>query len=138
VPTAEEIKTAQEFLQGLPGKWQMGVDDARDLAPLLASRAHTQGRDLDVMLEVELMQDDPNNPARVPSRVMPTRIRNIRRLAPETRGTGETTRRLADWCGECNRGERPAETFQRLIDLPDGRQAFCPQCHPKHTHAARS
>lgn len=136
VPSDEQIKAAEEFLQALPGKWQLNVDDARALAPLLASRAHTQGRDLDVMLEVELMADDPQNPARVPSRVMPTRIRAIKRLTADVRSTGDTGR-LAEWCGECNRGELPAAAFQRIVELPDGRDIPCPKCHPKHARASR-
>lgn len=134
MPTADEIKAADDFLQGLPGKWQMSIDDARALAPLLASRVHALGIELDVMLEIELMADDPKDPVRVASRVMPTRIRNLKRRNDGRRmekGSGG----LAEWCGECNRGEFPRLTFQRVVELPDGTDIPCLKCHPKHARA---
>lgn len=131
VPTAEEIKAADGFLQGLPGKWQMGIEEARALAPLLASRTHALGLELDVLLEIELMADDPKDPVRVASRVMPTRIRNLKRRAAGS-SRGQSSGGLADWCGECNRGEFPRLTFQRVVELPDGTDIPCPKCHPKN------
>lgn len=137
VPTEEEVRQAAAFLQGLPGKWQMSLDQARDLAPLLASRAHTLGLELDFLLEIELMAEDPKDPVRVPSRVMPTRIRALRRRSPAAPG-GQASGGLAQWCGQCNRGEPPTAAFQRTVELADGSEKPCTKCHPKHTRAARN
>ncbi|MEV6133138.1 hypothetical protein AB0M05_41170 [Streptomyces violaceusniger] len=134
VPTPAEVKAADDFLQDLPGRWQCGPDVARDLAPLLASRVHTQGYELDDFFALELTRDDPKNPARVPVRTLPGRIRDLKRRRPqgETSPPVGATGGLAPWCGECNRGERPAEVFQRTRELPDGSDVPCEQCHPKH------
>lgn len=43
---------------------------------------------------------------------------------------------LRDWCGQCNRGEQPTSAAQRYIELPDGRDVKCPQCHPGAIGAA--
>ena len=135
-PTTEEVCAADAFLQDLPGKWQMGVEEARTLAPLLASRVHTQGHELDMYLELILIQDDPNDPARVPARVMPIRIRGLKRKRTEERQTPQQAAgNLVPWCGECNGGEEPREVFQRFRELPDGRDVACVQCHPKHARA---
>ncbi|MFG2359408.1 hypothetical protein [Streptomyces sp. NPDC048521] len=134
-PTAEEIKAADAFLQDLPGKWQMGIDEARALAPLLASRAHVLELDLDLMLQLQLMQDDPKDPVRVPSRVMPTRIRSLKRRQVQPNGAVPDAGRLAEWCGECNRGEFPMAVYQRTVELSDGNDTPCPRCHPKHARA---
>lgn len=132
-PTTEEITAADAFLQDLPGKWQMGVDEARALAPLLASRVHTQGHELDTYLELVLIQDDPNDPARVPARVMPVRIRGLKRKRTEGRPLPpQAAGSLAPWCGECNGGEEPREVFQRFREMPDGTDVPCQACHPKH------
>jgi len=134
-PTAEEIKAADDFLQDLPGKWQMSIDNARDLAPLLASRIHTLGIGLDTMLELELTVDDARDPVRVPSRVMPTRVRALKRRRPGGRPGGSPRGSLADWCGECNNGNRPYMVYERTVELPDGRDVPCQKCHPKHARA---
>ncbi|MGW7636121.1 hypothetical protein [Streptomyces decoyicus] len=136
-PTAEEVAAADAFLQDLPGKWQMGVDEARSLAPLLASRVHTQGHELDTYLELALIQDDPKDPARVPARVMPVRIRGLKRKRTEERPLPpqQAAGNLAPWCGECNGGEEPREVFQRFRELPDGSDVPCQACHPKHARA---
>jgi hypothetical protein len=39
-------------------------------------------------------------------------------------------RRVPNWCGECNRGERPQTLMERLIDVGDDEQRRCPKCHP--------
>lgn len=135
-PTADEIAAADAFLQDLPGKWQHGPEDARALAPLLASRTHTQGYELDTLLELILIQDDKDKPATRPTRVMPYRVRNLKRKRTEEKpvpGDETASSGLAAWCGECNRGEEPAETFQRTRELPDGRDVPCTACHPKYT-----
>ncbi|MFJ3283305.1 hypothetical protein [Streptomyces halstedii] len=137
-PTVEEIRNADAFLQDLPGKWQMGPDEARALAPLLASRAHTQGYELDTFLELVLVQDDADKPATRPSRVMPYRVRNLKRRRIEDKplpGALAASGGLAEWCGVCNVGERPAAAYQRTRELPDGRDVPCPECHPKFTRA---
>ncbi|WP_031029972.1 MULTISPECIES: hypothetical protein [unclassified Streptomyces] len=137
-PTAEEIRAADAFLQDLPGKWQMGPDEARALAPLLASRAHTQGYEFDTYLELVLVQDDADKPATRPSRVMPYRVRNLKRRRTEDKplpGAQAAPGGLAEWCGVCNVGERPAAVYQRTRELPDGRDVPCPECHPKFTRA---
>lgn len=136
MPTAEEIKAADDFLQGLPGKWQMSFEEARDLAPLLASRTHALGIELDTLLEIELMADDPKDPVRVASRVMPTRIRNLKRRHTAARqGPVAASGGLAEWCGECNRGEFPLAVYQRTVEQPDGSDKPCTKCHPKHARA---
>ncbi|MER5641855.1 hypothetical protein ABT095_33580 [Kitasatospora sp. NPDC002227] len=38
---------------------------------------------------------------------------------------------LPDWCGKCNRGEEPSSPAMRLLELEDGRDVFCPACHPR-------
>ncbi|WP_179892092.1 hypothetical protein [Streptomyces sp. rh34] len=137
-PTTEEIRAADAFLQDLPGKWQMGPDEARALAPLLASRAHTQGYEFDTFLELVLVQDDADKPATRPSRVMPYRVRNLKRRRVEEKplpGAQAASGGLVEWCGVCNVGERPAAAYQRTRELPDGRDVPCPECHPKFARA---
>ena len=137
-PTAEEIKAADDFLQDLPGKWQMNVEEARALAPLLASRVHTLELELDTLLELQLMQDDPNDPARVPARVMPVRIRGLKRRRTDTAqqdGAKADAGRLVEWCGKCNRGEFPLAVYQRTVELPNGTDQPCRDCHPKYARA---
>ncbi|MFE1949895.1 hypothetical protein ACFW9D_05435 [Streptomyces sp. NPDC059524] len=134
VPTAEEIAAADAFLQDLPHKWQMSIDNARALAPLLASRVHALGLELDTLLEIELIADDPKDPVRVPSRVMPVRIRNLKRRRPSD-GLAPASGGLAEWCGECNNGNRPYMVYERTVELPDGRDVPCKKCHPKHARA---
>ncbi|MGW6262985.1 hypothetical protein [Streptomyces sp. NPDC055085] len=111
----------------------MNVDDARALAPLLASRVHALGLGLDLMLRLELVQDDPDSPVRMPARVMPTRIRDLKRR--RTVDASATTAGLAEWCTKCNRGEFPMMVFQRTVELPDGTDVPCRDCHPKHARA---
>ncbi|MGW1044795.1 hypothetical protein [Streptomyces sp. NPDC002547] len=135
VPTEEETAAADAFLQDLPDRWQMSVDDARALAPLLASRVHALDLDLDLMLQLELVQDDPNNPVRVPARVMPVRIRGLKRRRVASTGMGAATDGLAEWCTKCNRGEFPMAAFQRTVELPDGTDVPCRDCHPKYARA---
>ncbi|MEU5108211.1 hypothetical protein AB0H07_39140 [Streptomyces sp. NPDC021354] len=135
VPTTDEVQAANDFLQDLPGRWQCGPDIARDLAPLLASRAHTQGYELDDFFALELTRDDSKNPARMPVRTLPGRIRDLKRRREQDgppQASGGRSGGLVQWCGECNRGEYPAETFQRTVELPDGRDVPCVKCHPKH------
>ncbi|MET7780387.1 hypothetical protein ABZU94_34900 [Streptomyces mirabilis] len=134
-PTAEEIKAADAFLQDLPDQWQMGVDEARALAPLLASRVRALDLDLDLMLQLQLVQDDPQNPVRVPARVMPTRIRGLKRRRAGGGGAGAVTGGLAEWCTKCNRGEFPMAVYQRTVELPDGTDVPCRDCHPKYVRA---
>ncbi|MER7983387.1 hypothetical protein [Streptomyces sp. NPDC095817] len=134
-PTAEEIAAADAFLQDLPDRWQMNVEEARALAPLLASRVHALGLGLDLMLRLELVQDDPNNPVRVPARVMPVRIRGLKRRRTVDAGEGGTAAGLAEWCTKCNRGEFPMMAFQRTVELPDGTDVPCRDCHPKYARA---
>ncbi|MFG2351982.1 hypothetical protein [Streptomyces phaeochromogenes] len=134
-PTVEEIKTADDFLQELPGKWQMGVDEARALAPLLASRVHVLGLAFDLMLQLQLIQDDPQNPARVPARVMPVRIRALKRRRAGGPGAESAAGGLAEWCGKCNRGEFPMAVYQRTVELADGTDVPCKECHPKYARA---
>ena len=40
------------------------------------------------------------------------------------------------WCGACNKGERPAEYFQRTVERPDGSDVPCRVCHPKYATRA--
>ncbi|MCA1223325.1 hypothetical protein, partial [Streptomyces sp. 8L] len=142
-PAAAETQRADDFLQDLPGKWQMGPSQARACAPLAASRAHTQGYDLEdeadrLLLELTLTQDNPNDPVRRPSSVMPARLRDLKRKrAGETPGTTPRGQSggLAAWCGKCNRGEKPMAAFQRIVEMDDGSDAPCPACHPKHARA---
>lgn len=134
-PTAEETKEANSFLQDLPGKWQMNVDQARDLAPLLASRLHELGLEMDTLLEIELMADDPKDPVRLPSRVMPTRIRNLKRRQTEGERQAQPASGLAAWCGKCNRGEFPMAVYQRTVEVPNGNDEPCKECHPKYARA---
>ncbi|MFG2284013.1 hypothetical protein ACGFNQ_35675 [Streptomyces asoensis] len=134
-PTAEEIKAADAFLQELPGNWQMGVDEARMLAPLLASRVHDLGLELDLLLQLQLVQDDPQNPVRVPARVMPIRIRGLKRRRAGGVSAQAATGGLADWCTKCNRGEFPMAVYQRTVELPDGTDVPCKDCHPKYARA---
>jgi hypothetical protein len=137
-PTTEEIKTADAFLQDLPDRWQMSVDEARDIAPLLASRVHTLGLDYDLVLQLQLIQDDPKNPVRVPARVMPTRIRGLKRRRAGAAAAASAAGGLAEWCGKCNRGEFPMAVYQRTVELPNGTDVPCRDCHPKHTRASRA
>lgn len=116
----------------------MGPDEARMLAPLLASRITTQGYVLDTYLELVLTKDDEKNPAKVPSRVMPSRLRNLKRRRTEEKplpAAQAASGGLTEWCGVCNLGEKPAAVYQRTRELPDGRDVPCPECHPKFTHA---
>ncbi|MFD8384335.1 hypothetical protein ACFV2X_38435 [Streptomyces sp. NPDC059679] len=139
VPTMAEVRAANDFLQDLPGRWQCGPDVARDLAPLLASRAHTQGHELDDFFALELTYDDPKNPARMPVRTLPGRIRDLKRRRTQEDPTPDTTGasgRLAPWCGECNRGEMPVTAAQRMVELTNGRDVPCEKCHPKFTRRA--
>jgi hypothetical protein len=43
---------------------------------------------------------------------------------------------VPDWCGHCNRGEQPRSLLERLVELPDGRDIKCPDCHPGARRAA--
>lgn len=134
-PSAQEIAAADAFWQDLPGKWQMGPEEARILAPLLASRVHTQGYELDEYLELVLTQDDPAKPAQVPARVMPYRVRNLKRRRPEEKPDPHEQSAaggLPDWCGVCNRGDEPRMIYQRTRELPDGSDVPCEACHPKY------
>ncbi|MFF4542181.1 hypothetical protein [Streptomyces aureus] len=133
-PTAEEIAAADAFLQDLPDRWQMNVEEARALAPLLASRVHVLGLDLDLLLQLELVQDDPDRPVRVPARVMPVRIRGLKRRRTVSAGSGASGG-LAEWCTKCNRGEFPMAALQRTVELPDGTDVPCRDCHPKYVRA---
>ncbi|MDX3064009.1 hypothetical protein PV518_17770 [Streptomyces sp. ND04-05B] len=136
-PTAAEVSAADAFLQDLPGKWQMGPDEARMLAPLLASRIHTQGYELDLFLELVLVQDDAANPAKIPSRVMPSRLKNLKRRRAEERPVPASPaaaggRAEVEWCGQCNDGELPALPYMRLRETAPGRHVPCTECHPKY------
>jgi hypothetical protein len=138
VPTAAEIAAAMQFLQDLPNKWQHSIDEAREVAPLLASRVHMLGVDLDVLLQIELTAEDPKNPVRSGVRVMPARIRAMKGRKADAPEASQQQGGLVEWCGECNEGEYPAETFQRMVELEDGRVVPCTKCHPKHVRAARN
>lgn len=138
VPTADEVAAAMQFLQDLPNKWQHSIDEAREIAPLLASRAHMLGVDLDVLLQIELTAEDPKNPVRSGVRVMPARIRAMKGRKADAPAANQQQGGLVEWCGECNEGEYPAETFQRMVEFENGRVVPCPKCHPKHARAARN
>jgi hypothetical protein len=132
VPTAVEVRAADDFLQDLPGRWQCGPAKARDIAPLLASRVKTQGYDLDDFLALELIRDDPNAPARNPVSTLPHRIRDLKRHRSDDKTPTGPSSGLPDWCGVCNRGEEPRAAFQRFRELPDGSDEACKKCHPKY------
>ncbi|MEU2149295.1 hypothetical protein ABZ741_33985 [Streptomyces globisporus] len=154
---AAAVTAAAKWLMKLPGNWAAGVQRAESLAPWLVRNAELTGWDIDMSLRVYLTRQDPGQKA--PDNygnVLGYRIKNMQpkeavmaaaeeaaepKQAEQQDTPGKPTSRMRDWCGKCNRGERPAETFMRVIpsdDPDDEKVTRCPDCHPAMTHRKHS
>ncbi|MEW1754727.1 hypothetical protein [Streptomyces angustmyceticus] len=139
-PTKEQIAAADTWLQDLRGKWQQSIPEARTIAPLLASYVHALDHELDDYLELLLTQEDPKDKVIVASRVLPHRIKHLKRRRRDEREPlpqqqGASSGGGIGWCGECNGGEMPLMPYQRTVELPDGTDVPCEACHPKYARS---
>lgn len=143
----EAAAAAAAFLRNLPGKWAAGLQRAESLAPWLVRNAELTGWELDMSLRIYLThQEDGQKPPTNYGNVLGYRIKNMqpreavmaaaaedKKAKEQGAATGSSSSRLPDWCGECNRGERPAMVYMRVIpsdDVDDDTVVRCPRCHP--------
>ncbi|MFE3381901.1 hypothetical protein [Streptomyces anulatus] len=156
---AAALTAAAKWLMKLPGDWAAGVQRAESLAPWLVRNAELTDWDLDMSLRMYLTRQDPGQkPPDNYGSVLGYRIKNMQpkeavmaaaaekaeaEQAEPKDSTAKPASQMRDWCGKCNRGERPAETFMRVIpsdDPDDEKVTRCPDCHPamtmrKHSNA---
>jgi hypothetical protein len=144
---------AAQWLVKLPGKWAAGLQSASSLAPWLVRNAELTGWDLDASLRIYLTRQEPGQkPPTNYGNVLGYRIRNMQPReavletaaavdAPEQSAPQKSASGMPEWCGECNRGERPAMVYMRVIpsdDVDDDTVTRCPRCHPAMSRRASS
>ncbi|PJN30470.1 hypothetical protein CG747_45795 [Streptomyces sp. CB02959] len=102
-----------------------------------ASYVHSLDHELDDYLELLLTQEDPKDKVIVTSRVLPHRIKRLKRhrVEPVPLPQQQASGGLAPWCGECSGGEEPRIPYQWMRESPDGRHVPYEKCHAKYTHA---
>ncbi|MBT2439816.1 hypothetical protein J7E93_06705 [Streptomyces sp. ISL-36] len=136
----EQVQAASEFLMELKRPWAVGRKLGKTLGAELAEALLETGWELDASLALWLCRTEDGKKAPDNHKaVLRHRIEQLERRSSIFPPAGATeaggsipSARLAipDWCGECNRGERPRTLMERLIDVGDDEQQRCPKCHP--------
>lgn len=137
--TDEQVQAATEFLLELKRPWAVGRKQAKDLGAELAEALFETGWELDHSLALWLCRTEDGKKAPDNHRaVLRHRVEQLERrssiLPTGDTGGGPTIpsarSAIPEWCGECNRGERPRTLMERLIDVGYDEQVRCPRCHP--------